>query len=107
MNLKLIAHLSIALLCTAPAMAQTTGTSTSTPPAQTSGVGDHGGGMRRMLSQLNLSADQQGRIDIIMKSGSKGRERREAVMVVLTDDQKTQMRTLMKAARERRKANGT
>ena len=52
-------------------------------------------GIRKLLPQLNLSEAQKTQVQKIMDSGAHGKERREALMKVLTPEQAAKFKTLL------------
>ena len=89
---------TVALVFTlgAASFAQSTTPNTTTTPTPTP-ARQHGGGggkMRQMMGQLNLTADQKAQIKEIRKNGSKGKERMQAIMAVLTPEQRQKFMAL-------------
>ena len=80
------AILLLAGLLTASALAQ---------PGSTTPAGGRASGLRKLVSQLDLSPKQKADIQKVMESGIKGEERRQAIYKLLTPDQATKLKALI------------
>ncbi len=79
------------------------------PPAQAGAHQGNGKRMQQIFAQLGLSADQQKQIDQIRASITDHKQRREAIMQVLTPDQQAkfqQLRAQMQAQHGKGKGAG-
>ncbi|MBS2040867.1 hypothetical protein JST97_38120 [bacterium] len=84
--------LMMAALMVGPAFAQ--------PGTHSSSGGKRPPGLRKLISQLELSEKQKAEIQKIMDSGVHGDERRQAIYKVLTPEQANKLKMLIDQQRQ-------
>lgn len=92
---SLLALSSVFTITACTSVGASTDTSASTPMQKHHQGKTHKQGMKGTLAQLNLSAAQQSQLKAIRQSNSGDRmQKREAMMKVLTNEQRAQLETL-------------